>query len=191
MRYPTTVTWRVSRRCRVAGTSRIDFTPAQTTVILVRPSASRSADSSCATVHSRCTPPSPPVPNTRMPARAARIAVAETVVAPVTPSAAAGARSRKPSLRTPGSVAIRSRCARSSPTEGTPSTTAIVAGTAPACLTMSSSSTATSRLRGRGRPWEMIVDSRATTGRPAASASATSADTRITLLSDIRDIDGM
>src|SRR5690606_32215176 len=39
-----------------------------------------------------------------------------------------------------------------------------------------SNSRAASRLRGRGRPWEMIVDSSATTGRPRLRASATSAD---------------
>ena len=43
-----------------------------------------------------------------------------------------------------------------------------------AARTASSISRATRRLSGRGRPWLMIVDSSATTGRPAASASATS-----------------
>ena len=58
----------------------------------------------------------------------------------------------------------------------TPSSTAMVAGTAPAARTISSSSRATSRLRGCGSPWEMIVDSSATRGAPVASASATSSD---------------
>ena len=49
---------------------------------------------------------------------------------------------------------------------GRRSTTAMVAGTAPAGADASSISRATRRLSGRGRPWLMIVDSRATTGRP-------------------------
>ena len=48
----------------------------------------------------------------------------------------------------------------------------------PLDLSSSSNSSAASWLRGRGRPWEMIVDSSATTGRPSASASATSAEIR-------------
>ena len=54
-----------------------------------------------------------------------------------------------------------------------------MAGTAPAARTAASISRATSRLRGRGSPWEMIVLSSATTGRPAASASETSSWMRI------------
>ena len=45
-----------------------------------------------------------------------------------------------------------------------------VAGTAPAARTVCSISRATRRLSGRGRPWEMIVLSSATTGRPARPA---------------------
>lgn len=56
-------------------------------MIRVRASSRRSADSSCVSVHPRWTPPSPPVANTRIPARAARNAVAETVVAPLAPAA--------------------------------------------------------------------------------------------------------
>jgi Mg-chelatase subunit ChlD len=37
---------------------------------------------------------------------------------------------------------------------------------------------AVSRLRGAGMPWVMMVDSSATTGRPAASASRTSGSIR-------------
>lgn len=72
----------------------MDFTPAHTTVIGVRASRPRSADSSWVVVHSRCTPPSPPVANTSTPARAASCAVADTVVAPLTPAATASGRSR-------------------------------------------------------------------------------------------------
>ena len=60
-----------------------------------------------------------------------------------------------------------------------PATTAIVAGTAPAARTSASSSRATSRLRGRGSPWLISVLSSATTGRPPATASATSGAIRI------------
>ena len=74
----------------MAPTSRIDFTPAHTTVIGVRASVPRSADSSHVSRASRCTPPSPPVANTRIPARAASAEVAATVVAPCAPRAAAG-----------------------------------------------------------------------------------------------------
>lgn len=122
---------RVSSRWRVAGTSRIDFTPAQTTVIPVLASSRRSADSSWFSAHSRCTPPSPPVAKTPTPARAARNAVADTVVAPLAPAASAGARSRCPSLRTVGSPAIRSNWFSPRPTWARPSRTATVAGTAP------------------------------------------------------------
>ena len=61
----------------------------------------------------------------------------------------------------------------SSPIRTAPSTTAIVAGTAPSRRTTSSSSRATSRLRPRGSPWAISVLSSATTGTPAASALAT------------------
>src|SRR3546814_2090999 len=44
----------------VAPTSRIDFTPAQTTVIALRDRVVRSADSSKVEDASRCTPPRPP-----------------------------------------------------------------------------------------------------------------------------------
>ena len=73
----------------MAGTSRIDLTPEQTTAIGVSASAWRSADSSNVLPASRWTPPSPPVAKTAMPQRAARKAVLATVVAPVRPLATA------------------------------------------------------------------------------------------------------
>ena len=158
----------------MAPTSRIDFTPAQTTVTGVRASVPRSADSSQLSRASRCTPPSPPVANTPIPAATASTDVAATVVAPCAPRAAAGARSRTPHLTTSSPPAIASSAASSSPIRTSPETSAIVAGTAPAERTAASISRATSRLRGRGSPWEMIVLSSATTGRPEASASETS-----------------
>jgi hypothetical protein len=53
---------------------------------------------------------------------------------------------------------------------------AIVAGTTPLSLRICSNSFAASRFLGLGSPWEMIVLSRATTGLPVASASATSGE---------------
>ena len=156
----------VSSRSSVAGTSRIDFTPEHTTQIAVRESATRSADSSHVSCASRCTPPSPPVANTRMPARAATCAVAATVVAPLAPRAAASGRSRALSLATSSREATASSCASESPTRTVPSSSAIVAGTAPCSRTAASISRAIRALSGRGRPWAMIVDSSATTAPP-------------------------
>ena len=85
----------------MAPTSRIDFTPAQTIVTPVRASVVRSADSSQLSRASRWTPPSPPVANTRMPARAARWEVEATVVAAEPPPAITGARSRSPAFAKP------------------------------------------------------------------------------------------
>ena len=152
------------------------FTPALTTVIGVtrRGSAGRLTRRRSRAAP-RCTPPSPPVANTRMPASAARCAVAATVVAPLPPRAARIGRSRTLALAS-SSSAIRRTPSSSRPIRGTPSSTAIVAGVTPRSRRIASNSRAASRLRGRGRPWEMIVDSRATTGRDAARASATSAE---------------
>ena len=57
-----------------------------------------------------------------------------------------------------------------------PALTAMVAGAAPAARTSASTARAVSRLAGKGMPWVMMVDSRATSGRRAAIASATSAE---------------
>ena len=114
-----------------------------------------------------------------MPACAATCAVAATVVAPVAPRAAAIGRSRALHLTTSSRVAIASSAASSSPTRTVPSTSAIVAGTAPPSRTAASICRAISAFCGRGSPWETIVDSSATTACPAASASATSGATVI------------
>src|SRR6478609_4816463 len=164
----------VSSRSRVAATSRIDLTPAHTTRTGVRERVVKSADSSHVSTAPRCTPPRPPVANTAMPARAARCAVDATVVAPMPPRAATLARSRTLTLTTDDSVATRPSASSSSPIRATPSTTAMVAGTAPPARTSPSISRAIRRLSGRGSPWLMIVLSSATTGAPDASASATS-----------------
>src|SRR4051812_15133485 len=166
--------------------SRIDFTPAQTTQIPTRAKVPRSADSSNVSAAPRCTPPSPPVANTRIPARSARCEVAATVVAPSPPRAITGARSRTPHLAMPSVFASASSAAASSPTRTCPPRIAIVAGTAPLDRTTSSISRATRRLSGRGNPWAMIVLSRATTGRPSSRAVRTSSCTRISAPHDTR-----
>ena len=57
-----------------------------------------------------------------------------------------------------------------------PSITAMVAGTAPAAAISASTARAVARFSGCGMPWVMIVDSRATSGRRAAMASATAVE---------------
>jgi len=127
----------------------------------------------------RWTPPIPPVAKTRIPAAWAAIIVAETVVAAQPPAARATARlGREAFLTDPGgAVANASKAASSSPTSSRPSWIATVAGTAPLSRTAASDARATSRFAGYGSPWLISVDSRATTGRPAAIAAATSAPT--------------
>ena len=154
----------------------MDFTPAETTVIGVLDSMVRSADSSKVSLAPRCTPPRPPVANTRMPARAASADVAATVVPPVTFLAIAMAMSRLLTLTTDSSVAMRPRSSGVRPIFGTPSMSAIVAAVTPWAARTSSNPWAAARLPGRGKPCEMIVDSSATTGWPAASAALTRGD---------------
>jgi len=57
-----------------------------------------------------------------------------------------------------------------------PSITAIVAGVAPRARMISSTSRAVSTFCGQGMPWAMMVDSRATIGRPASRAACTSSE---------------
>ena len=116
----------------------------------------------------------PPVAKTSMPARRAQIIVAATVVAPVQPCASATARSARESLRTSVAAASASSSAGSRPMWMRPSRMAMVAGVAPAARTSASTARAVSRLAGKGMPWVMMVDSRATRGRRAAMASAAS-----------------
>src|SRR5580692_9117428 len=151
----------------------MDFTPADITVIGVLDSTVRSADSSKVWL----APPRPPVANTRTPARAASTDVAATVVPPVTFLATAMAMSRLLTLTTVSSAATRSSSAGVRPILATPSTSAIVAAVTPWPARMASNSRAASRLPGRGRPCEMIVDSSATTGAPDRSAALTGGDT--------------
>ena len=161
--------------------SRIDLTPAHTvTVPLARASAGRSAETSSEASPPRCTPPSPPVANTRTPALLARWSVAATVVAPSPPRAATSASSRVEHLAAPPpGRARRSSAASSRPIVGRPPSTAIVAGTAPREATAASIERAACALSGHGRPWLMIVDSSATIGAPARTASRTAAERAI------------
>ena len=154
--------------------SRMLFTPAQTTHTGVVDSSVRSALTSNDVAAPRCTPPSPPVTKTRIPAREASRMVAATVVAPCPWRAMIDGRSRTLAFTTDGSLASSSRSSGDSPTCGTPPSTAMVAGTAPCSRTMPSTSVAIATFCGYGMPWLMIVLSSATTGRPAATASATS-----------------
>ena len=175
VRYPTTGTPRVSSASRVAGRSRIDLNPEQTTSDpSLRASSSRSVETSKVVAASRWTPPSPPVAITPSPHERAIQSVAETVVAASSPRATAIPRSRRPALRRSRERAIRSRSSADRPTRIRPPMIAIVAGTAPDCRTASSASRAVSRLSGQGKPCVTRVDSSATTPRPSARASATS-----------------
>ena len=110
--------------------------------------------------------------------RCAAIIVAATVVAPDPPRARARARSRRESFEHVLVGHAREARRRSNPTWIAPSSTAMVAGTAPFSRTTASSARPTLRLSGRGRPCAMMVDSRATTGRASARASATSGERR-------------
>ena len=158
----------VSSRSSVAGTSRIDFTPAQTTRIRVRLSVVRSADSSQVSRAPRCTPPRPPVANTAIPAAGGQVggrghrrrAVArprgdrrQVAHAGLDDVGRLGDAASAPRRR--GRSGPRRRRRRSSP------------GRRRLARTAASISRAIRALSGRGRPWLMIVLSSATTGAPA------------------------
>ena len=125
----------------------------------------------------RWMPPMPPVARKRRPARPQAASVAPTVVAPRPPSTMQAARSRGLTFRASApAVAIRASCSSSRPTRSAPSSTPTVAGTAPPSRTRCSHSRPTASPSPEGKPWATIVVSSATTGRPAASASATSVE---------------
>ena len=111
-----------------------------------------------------------------MPASTAICAVAATVVAALFPVAAIIAKSRVDALTMSSRFAIATSCSSVNPTNTFPSRIAMVAGMAPCERTISSTSRATCKLDGRGNPWLMMVDSKATIGLCAASAAATSGD---------------
>ena len=103
--WPITGTPSVSRYSSVRGMSRIAFAPAQTTATGIVPRAVRSAETSPDSP--RCTPPMPPVANTRIPARWAANKVAATVVAPGRPAARTHPMSRRLTFTTSSEVARR------------------------------------------------------------------------------------
>ena len=112
---------------------------------------------------------------TLIPASAAKIRVALQVVPPSLFSATAAPISLLESFT--GSFlrsASRSSSCGASPILTRPSMRPMVAGILPDVLTFRSTDLAVSRLTGYGMPWVMMVDSKATTGFRAFSASATS-----------------
>jgi hypothetical protein len=157
--------------------SRIALAPELTSTMEVWAIAIRSADSSKLSAAPWWTPPSPPVANTSIPAVRARNAVAAMVVPALAPVTAAMASSRMLAFMTVSSCPSSAIWSGDRPTVGVPRCTPIVAGTPPASRMIRSPASATSTLRGLGRPWVKIVDSSATTGVPADSASSTSAAT--------------
>ena len=169
-----TGTPRVSRYSSVRPRSRIAFAPAQTTMTGVWASSSRSAEISIVVSAPLCTPPIPPVAKILMPAICAIIIVVVTVVAPSAPLQIRAARSRRDAFATPLPVFPRYSISSSvRPAFIRPLITAIVAGTAPFSRMILSTLSAVSTFCGYGMPWEMIVDSSATTGCPLFIASST------------------
>ena len=150
----------------------MDLAPAHTTSAGVRASSTRSADSSNGA--SRCTPPMPPVAKTGIPATPHSASAPATVVAPSTASATAIPRSRAEHLRTPEPARKRGTASSGIPSEGTPATTAVMAGTAPPPSTAATMRRAASALNGGRSPCASTELSSATTGAPPASAAATS-----------------
>ena len=135
----------VSRYSRVNPRSKMDLAPAQMTMTGVRASSSRSAEMSIVVSAPRCTPPTPPVAKTRMPANAAMIIVVATVVAPSCFRAASTGKSRRDALVT--AVPFLPRYSISSgvrPAFRRPPMTAMVAGTAPPSRTVCSTRKAVS-----------------------------------------------
>ncbi len=148
--------------------------PAETTITGVRASSSRSAEMSKLFSAPLWTPPMPPVANTLMPASAGHDHGRGDRRAAGAPLARPRRRGRRAtaSWRPTPAPARRARVALS-PTFSRPSTTAIVAGTAPSSRMICSTAAAISAFCGKGMPCVMIVLSSATTGRPSASALAT------------------
>ena len=140
---PITGTPWVSRYSSVRPRSRIDLAPAHTTATGVRASSCKSADTSNVRSAPRCTPPMPPVAKTAMPAMAASIMVAATVVAPDWPAATTKGTSRRLTLMAlwPNLPSI-SISAASRPTFNRPFKIAMVAGTAPWARTSTSTRSA-------------------------------------------------
>ena len=139
--------------------------------------ATMSAETSGGEGYPRCTPPIPPVPRNLMPTPRATASTPPTVVAPTSPATAQAARSRGPHLRASGTKRASSSSVR--PTWIRPSSTPIVAGTAPASRIARSLARPTSTPVGAGKPCATRVVSSATTGRPSSSAARTSSESRM------------
>ena len=148
--------------------------PADTTATGIRDSAVRSAEMSPLSCASRCTPPMPPVANTRIALACAANMVAATVVEPGSPDETAAARLLRLIFATLGVVASCSNSVGVSPMRMAPSMTPMVAGVAPASRTICSSDNAVVTPSGCGRPCVTSVVSSATTGARTARACATS-----------------
>ena len=129
--------------------SRMLLAPAHTTTTEVRASSCKSAEMSKLVSAPRCTPPMPPVTKTSMPAIAAQIIVAATVVAPNLPLVMTAGRSRRLTFTASRPLrARRSRVVSSRPIWMWPSTTAMVAGSAPCSRTTASTARAVCRFCG-------------------------------------------
>ena len=165
-----------SSRLIVGPISRIDLTPAHTTVMSSPDSAVSSADSSAKSVPMRCTPSKTPAEKTLIPAVAARCEADSRVVAALFPNAIAIASSRLEVLKMSSRVVIASNSASLKPICTSPLMTAIIAGIAPWARMIACTSRANSKFNGRGSPWLKIVDSRATMGDFDAIAAATSSE---------------
>ena len=173
-----TLTPLVSRYSMVKGRSKIALAPAHITITPVFESSSMSAEISMVSWAPLCTPPIPPVAKTSIPASAAIIIVAATVVAPSSFLAIIAGISRLEAFVI--AVPFFPKYSISSlvkPAFNRPPIIAMVAGTAPFFLTSSSTISAVSTFFGYGIPWEMMVLSKATTGLFSKSAFLTSSDT--------------
>ena len=137
MRQPSTGTPSVSSSSAVAGTSSSDLTPDETTSACVVASACRSADTSGGVGQPRWTPPSPPVAMKRIPAARQTASVPPTVVAPTRALHDSGGEVARPELAR-GRRRTAASSSSVSPTTISPSSTPIVAGTAPASRTAAS-----------------------------------------------------
>ena len=144
------------------------------TVTFVFPNSSKSALISKVFVAPLWHPPIPPVTKKLIPAKFAKIIVAETVVAPHNFIAVTIGISLLETLIIPFFFPNSSISSGVIPMMGSPSMIPIVAGTAPLSLTVFSTAKAHSTFLGYGIPWEMIVDSKATTGFPSWIAFKTS-----------------
>mmetsp|Transcript_34769 Transcript_34769/g.90188 ORF Transcript_34769/g.90188 Transcript_34769/m.90188 type:complete len:236 (-) Transcript_34769:241-948(-) len=130
--YAKTGTPSVSSTSSVRRMSKIDFTPAHTTVTPVWLNSVRSALTSIESSPPRCTPPIPPVTNTGILAFDARKAVPDTVVAPFNLLAMTYAMSRLDVfLQVDPAFPNSSKAFASRPMWTLPSKMAMVAGVAP------------------------------------------------------------